>query len=85
MPRASWPKYQNIQNRSSIVTNSIKALKMVHIKNIFKKKKVKKIGVLIPELTPIYHVQGDPSPSLGLSFHDCTITLRPYVPEPRLS
>ena len=32
----SWPKNQNI-NRSNIVTDSIKTLKMVHIKKIFKK------------------------------------------------
>jgi len=32
-------KSQNINNRSNIVTNSIKTLKMVHIKEIFKKKK----------------------------------------------
>ena len=37
MPRASWPKHQNIQNRSNVITNSIKTLKMVHIKNILKK------------------------------------------------
>ena len=30
IPHASWPKTQNI-NRSNIVTNSIKTLKMVHI------------------------------------------------------
>ena len=35
----SWPKSQNIQNRSHIVTNSLKTLKMAHIK-----KKKKKIG-----------------------------------------
>ena len=35
---ASGPKNQNIKERSSIVTNSIKTLKMVHIKKkIFKK------------------------------------------------
>ena len=28
----SWPKKQNIKHRNSIVTNSIKALKMAHIK-----------------------------------------------------
>ena len=27
-----WPKNQNINNRSNIVTNSIKTLKMAHIK-----------------------------------------------------
>ena len=35
-PHASWPKNQNM-NRSNIVTDSIKTLKMVHIKKIFKK------------------------------------------------
>ena len=34
IPHASWPKNQSIKNRSSIVTNSIKTLKMVHIKNV---------------------------------------------------
>ena len=39
IPHASWPKNQkNIKNRSSIVKNSIKTLKMVHIKNFFKKR-----------------------------------------------
>ena len=33
IPRASWPKTQNIDNRSNTVTNSIKTLKMVHVKN----------------------------------------------------
>ena len=40
---ASWPKNQNIRiSRSNTVPNSIKTLKMVHIKNIFKKKKKRK-------------------------------------------
>ena len=34
MPHASQPKNQNLKNRSNIVTNSIKTLKMVHIKKI---------------------------------------------------
>ena len=38
IPHASWPKNQNIKNRSTIVTNSIKTLKMIHIKKIFQKK-----------------------------------------------
>ena len=37
----SWPKSQNIQNRSHIVTNSLKTLKMAHIK-----KKKKRLVVL---------------------------------------
>ena len=39
IPHASGPKNQNIENRSNIVTNSKKTLKMVHVK---KKKKLKK-------------------------------------------
>ena len=39
IPHASWPKNQNI--KQNIVTNSIKTLKMVHIKKIFKKPKEK--------------------------------------------
>ena len=35
IPHASWPKNQNIEH---VVTNSIKTLKVVHIKEIFKKK-----------------------------------------------
>jgi len=38
IPHASWPKNQNINNRSNTVTNSIKALKMVLMKNIFKER-----------------------------------------------
>ena len=40
IPRASWPKNQNIKNRSNIVTNSIKTFKTVHIqkKKILKRK-----------------------------------------------
>ena len=37
IPRASPPKYQNINNKSNIVTSSIKTLKMVHIKKSLKK------------------------------------------------
>ena len=33
----SGQKNQNIKNRSNVVTNSVKTLKTVHIKNIFKK------------------------------------------------
>ena len=36
IPHTSWPKNQNM-NRSNIVTDSVKTLKMVHIKKIFKK------------------------------------------------
>ena len=32
IPHASWPKNQNIKNRSNVVTNSISTLKMVHVK-----------------------------------------------------
>ena len=32
---ASWPKKQNTNNRSNIITNAVKALKMVHIKKIY--------------------------------------------------
>ena len=38
-PRSHWPENQNTNNRSNIVTDSIKILKMVHIlKKILKKK-----------------------------------------------
>ena len=39
IPHASWPKNQNIKNKSNIVTNSIRLYKMVHIKNKNKNKK----------------------------------------------
>ena len=39
IPHASWPKAKT-ENRSNIVTNSIKTLKTVHIKK--KKKQLKK-------------------------------------------
>ena len=43
IPHALRPKYQkNPQNRSNIVTNSIKTLKMVHVKNKKKSKKEKR-------------------------------------------
>ena len=32
IPHASWPKNQNINKRSNIVTNSIMTFKMVYIK-----------------------------------------------------
>ena len=35
IPHASWLKNPNIDNRSNIVTESIKTLKMVHIKKLF--------------------------------------------------
>ena len=35
IPHASMPKKQNINNRSNILTNSRKTLKMVHIKKKF--------------------------------------------------
>ena len=34
------PPKQNINNRSDIITNSIKTLKMVHIKKSFKRKNI---------------------------------------------
>ena len=40
IPHALQPKNQNIKNKSNIVTNSMKTLKMVHIKKIFKKRAV---------------------------------------------
>ena len=41
-PHVSQPKNQNINNRNSIVTQSIKILKMVHIKKkILKSKKIR--------------------------------------------
>ena len=41
-----WPKQQNLikKKRSNIVTNSIKTLKIVHIKEILKKKKNGGVG-----------------------------------------
>ena len=41
MPHALGPKKPKTQNRSNIVTNSIKTLKMVHIKKKNLKKKLK--------------------------------------------
>ena len=35
IPHVSWLKTQNINNRSNIVTDSIKTLKRVHIKKTF--------------------------------------------------
>ena len=35
IPHASWLKNPNVDNRSNIVTESIKTLKMVHIKKTF--------------------------------------------------
>ena len=44
IPHASQSRNQNINNRSNIITNSIKALKMIHIrKKNFKKRKKKVI------------------------------------------
>ena len=40
IPHASQLKTQNINNRSNIVTDSIKTLQMVHVKNISKKIKI---------------------------------------------
>ena len=36
---ALWRKNQSMKNRSNVVTNSIRTLKMIHIKKILKKKK----------------------------------------------
>ena len=41
IPHGMWPKKQNTNNRSNMSTNSIKTVKMVHIKKIFKKKIVR--------------------------------------------
>ena len=46
IPHASWPKNQNMNNRSNVVTNSLSTLKMVHIKNkksLIEKKKQTRI------------------------------------------
>ena len=53
MPHASWPKRnqekkKNKKNRSNIVTNSIKTLKMVHIKNNLKKKRTLPTSLVYP-------------------------------------
>ena len=39
IPHATWSKNQNRNNRSNIVTNSVKTLKMIHINTNLKKKK----------------------------------------------
>jgi len=49
IPRALWPK-KSSQNQNSIITNSIKTLKTVHIKKIFKEMKLK--NEVWPELIP---------------------------------
>ena len=36
IPHVLWPKNQNINNRSNIVTNSIKTLKVVLVKKLLK-------------------------------------------------
>ena len=36
IPHVLWPKKQNINNRSNIVTNSIKTLKVVLVKKLLK-------------------------------------------------
>ena len=41
IPHASGPKTPNIEERNNVVMNSIKTLKMVHIKKILKKIKRK--------------------------------------------
>ena len=43
IPQASRPADQNINNRSNIITKSIKTLKMLHIKNTLLKKKRKEM------------------------------------------
>ena len=42
IPHASWPKNQNMKNRSHIVTNSVKTLNMAHTRRL-KKNKIKRI------------------------------------------
>ena len=49
IPLALWPK-KTSQNQNSIITNSTKTLKMVHIKKIFKEMKFK--NKVWPELIP---------------------------------
>ena len=39
IPHATWSKNQNRNNRSNIVTNSVKTLKIIHINKNLKKKK----------------------------------------------
>ena len=50
---ASWPKNQNINNRSNIVTNSIKNFKMVNIK---KKKKKKSYNTIVGKKIKVYKI-----------------------------
>ena len=45
--QASWPKKPNHKNKNNTVTNSIKTLKMVHIK----RKKSSKADLVIPHLS----------------------------------
>ena len=33
IPRALWSKKQNVNNKSNIVTNSMRTVEMVHVKN----------------------------------------------------
>ena len=67
IPYTLWPKNPKIKNRSSIVTNLIKTLKMVHIK----KKKRKKLPESEPYKTGSrderYLVLGSLESSLSLS------------------
>jgi len=49
---ASWPKNQNINNRSNIVTNSIKTFKMVNIK----KKKKKSYNTIVGKKIKVYKI-----------------------------
>ena len=48
IPHVLLPKHQNINNRSNIVTNSIKTLKMVHIQKKSILKKVLKNSLIFP-------------------------------------
>ena len=45
IPHALWSKKQNVNNRSNIVTNSIRTIKMVHFK---KKKNMVMEGKYVP-------------------------------------
>ena len=45
IPHASWSKYQNRNNRSNTVTNSLKTFKLVHVKKKKNKKLLKEIFV----------------------------------------
>ena len=59
IPHAVWPKNQNINNGSNILTNSLKTLKMVHIKKKSLKKKQVISGVTLPGFhSQLHHFPG---------------------------